>query len=61
MAFHNRPNYGYRFILKELAEKFEKQLTCLEESTETCLVPIEKHVTRIGKNEQEITKAISYG
>ena len=36
-----------------MAKEFEKQLPCLEESTEksmTFTVPIEKEVTRIGKN-----------
>ena len=39
--------------MKELAEKFEKQLACLGENTEKCIpfsVLIEKKVTRINKN-----------
>ena len=24
IAFHNRANYGYRFIIKDLLEEFEK-------------------------------------
>ena len=46
-----------------LAEEFKKQLTCLGEDTEkyiTFTVPIEKEVTRIDKNAEEITKNISY-
>ena len=38
------------FIIKELAEEFKKQFTCLRENTEkytTFTVPIEKEVTRI--------------
>ena len=27
--FHNRTNYDYNFIVKELAEEFERQFTCL--------------------------------
>ena len=27
--FHNRSNYDYHFIIKDLAEEFKKQLTCL--------------------------------
>ena len=63
IVFHNRSNYDYYFIIKELAEEFTKQLTCLCETTEkyiTFTVPIEKEVTRIDKNGEEITKNISY-
>ena len=28
-VFHNGSNYGYHFIIKELAEKFRKQFICL--------------------------------
>ena len=51
--FDNGSNYDYHFIKKKPAEKIEEQFTCLEETTEkyiTFLVPIEKQVTRIGKN-----------
>ena len=34
LAFHNGSNYDYHFIIKELAEEFKKQLTCLGENTE---------------------------
>ena len=49
--------------MKELAEESEKQVTCLEENTEkyrTFIVPIEKEVTTINKNGEEIIKNISY-
>ena len=55
IVFHNGSNYDYHFIIKELAEQF----TCLGENTEeyiTFPVPIEKEVTRIDKNGEEITK-----
>ena len=29
MVFHNGSNYDYHFIIKELAEEFKKQFTCL--------------------------------
>ena len=61
--FHNGSNYDYDFIIKELAEELEKQFTCLERNTEkyiTCTVSIEKEITRIHKNGEEITKNISY-
>ena len=53
IAFHNRSNYDYCFIIKVLAEKFKKQFTCLEENTENYIiftVAIEKEITRIGEN-----------
>ena len=61
--FNNESNYDYYFIIKELAEKFKKQFTSLGENTEkyiTLTVPIDKEVTRIDKNGEEITKTISY-
>ena len=62
IVFHNESNYDYDFIIKELAEEFKKQFTLLGENTEkyiTFTVQIEKEVTRIGKNGEEITKHIS--
>ena len=50
-------------IIKELAEEFKKGFTCLVENTEkyiTFTVPVEKEVTRINKNGEEVTKNISY-
>ena len=63
IVFHNGPNNDYYFIVTELADEIIKQLTCLGENTEkyiTFTVPIEKEVTRIKKNWEEITKNISY-
>ena len=51
------------FNIKELAEEFKKQFTCLGANTEkyiTFTVPIEKEVTRIDKNGEVVTKNISY-
>ena len=48
---------------KELSEEFKKQFTCLGENTEkyiTFTIPIKGEVTRIGKNEAEITKHIYF-
>ena len=59
MVFHNGSNCIYHFIIKELAEEFKKQFTCLGENTEkyrTFTDPIEKEVNRIDKNGEEITK-----
>ena len=50
-------------MIKELAEEFKKQFTFLGENTEkwiTLTVPIEKEVTRINENGEEIAKNISY-
>ena len=61
--FHIRSNYDYHFIIKELAEEFKKQFICLWANTEkytTFIVPIEKKVTRIDKNGEELTKNLSY-
>ena len=63
IAFHSGSSYDYHFIIKELAEEFKKQFTCLGKSTKkyiTFTLPIEKEVTRIDKNGEGITKNISY-
>ena len=55
--FHNRSNYDYHFIIKELAEEFEGKYTCLGENTEiyiTFLLSIQKEVTITDKNGKEI-------
>ena len=63
VLFHNRSNYDYHFIIKELSEEFEKLFTCLGENTEkyiTFTVPIEKEVTRTDEKGEEILRNISY-
>ena len=50
-------------MIKDLAEEFEKQFTCLGENTEKYIiftVPVEKEFTKIDKNGEEGTKTISY-
>ena len=62
IIFHNGSNYDYHCIIKEFTEEFKKQFTCLGENPEKHIlftVPIEKKVTRIDKNGEEITKNIS--
>ena len=59
IVLHNGLNYDYHFIIKELAEEFKKQFTCLRENTEKYMnftVPIKKGVTRNDKNGEEIVK-----
>ena len=53
MAFHNGSGYIYHFIIKEVAEEFEGQFTCVEESIEkyiTFSVSMEKEAITIDKN-----------
>ena len=43
--FHNGSSYDYHFTVKELAQEFQKQFTCLRENTKkhiTFSVPKEK-------------------
>ena len=37
VVFHNRSNYDYHFIIKEVAEEFKRQFNCLVENTEKCI------------------------
>ena len=63
IVFQNVHNYDYNFFIKKLAEKFEGQTTCLRENIKkhkTFVIPLEKEVATIDKNEKEITKNISY-
>ena len=53
-VFHNGSNYDYHFIIKVLAEEFKKQFACLGEKAETFTAPIEKELTTIDKNREEI-------
>ena len=55
-------NYDYHFIIKELAEELKKLFICLRKSTEKYMIfttLIEKEVTRIYKNGEEITRNTS--
>ena len=61
-AFHNGLNYGYRFILKGLAEEFEKKFSCLVENTQkykSLSVLIEREVKRIDRFREKIAKTLS--
>ena len=62
-VFHYVSNYNYHFNIKKLAEEFKKQFACLGGNTKKCktfTVSIEKEVTRIEKNREEIAKNIPY-
>ena len=57
VAFHNRSNYDYQFIIKELAVELKNKFICLRENTEkyiTFKVPIENEVTIIDNNGEKI-------
>ena len=64
--FHNGSSYDYHFTVKELAQEFEKQFTCLREKTKkyiTFSVPIEKQIIRTDKKEanyENLTDKKSY-
>ena len=61
--FYNGANNDYQFIIKVSAEEFKKRFTCLRENTEkylTFIVPIQKEVSRIDKNGDEIAKNKCY-
>ena len=63
IVFQNGSSDNYYFIIKELEEQFRMQFTYLGENTEkyiTFIFPVEKEVTIIDKNGEEITKNTSY-
>ena len=54
---HNRSNYDYHFIIKELANKSEGQFECLVEKTEKykkSSVAIEKEIVKVDKDGNEV-------
>ena len=63
ILFHNWSNYGYHFIIKELANEFEGQFESLGKNTEkykTFSVPIEKEVIKLDKDGNESVVTLSY-
>ena len=62
IVFHNRSNYNYHFIIKELAEELKTQFTCLGENTEKYITftVLKKKKLQELKLQEEITKNISY-
>ena len=62
-VFPNGSNYDFHFIIKELAEKFKKQFTCVGENTEkyiTFTAPIKKKLQQLIKMEKKLKKYIYY-
>ena len=63
VAFHYGSNCDYHFIIKELANEFERQFECLGENTEeykTFSIPVVMEVTNIDKDGNESVVIISY-
>ena len=63
VASYNGSSYDDHFIIEELAEEFKTQLNCLGEYTGKYIpftVPMEKEVTIIDQNVEQVTKNISY-
>ena len=59
VVFHNGATYDYQFIIKELAEEFERQIECLGENTEKYLTfsaPVKKELD----NGKSITYKIKF-
>ena len=60
---HNSSKYDYHFIIKELANEFERIFKCLGRNMEkfkTFSVPTEKEVTKVDKDGNESVVTISY-
>ena len=63
VVFHNGSTCDYHFIIKELAEEFEREFECLGENTEkyiTFSVPVKKEVTKKDKNGNDKIIKISH-
>ena len=63
VVLHNGSNYGYHFIIKELAEEFEGEFEFLGENTEKYIsfsVPIKKEITKKDKDGNDKATKISY-
>ena len=59
VVFHNRSNYDYHSIIKELANEFERQFECLVENNEkykTFSVPTKR---KLQKSMKMVTKALT--
>ena len=62
-VFHNKSNYDYHFIIKQLVKGFAGEFDCLGGKTKkykTFAVAITKEDKRVHKNGEEIRKMISY-
>ena len=63
VLFHNVSTYDHHFIIKELAEEFEREYECLGENTEKYIAfsaLIKKEITKINKDGNDKIMKISY-
>ena len=63
VVFHDDSNYDYYFIIKELANAFERWFECLGENKEkykTFSVPIKNKITKIDEDGNESVRTVSY-
>ena len=63
VVFYNGSTYDNHFIIKELAEEFEREFECLGENTGkyiTFSVPIKKEITKIDKDGNDKITKMSY-
>ena len=63
VVFHRGSNYEYHFIIKELANEFEREFECIDESKENYknfFVPIKKEIIKNDKDKNKTDKNISY-
>ena len=63
VVFHNGSTYDYHFIIKELAEEFEREFECLGDNTKKYIalsVPVKKEITKIDKDGNDKITKISY-
>ena len=59
IVFCNRFKYDYHFVIKEVAEEFEKEFTCLGKSAKKYInvsVPIEADVVIVDKSGKTFSK-----
>ena len=59
VVFNRSSNYDYYFIIKELANEFERQFECLRENKEKNKTFSAKKITKINKDGNETVEAIS--
>ena len=65
VVFHNGSNFGYHFIMKELANNFVGQFECFFRTKKHRKVPNffpsnRKEITKIDKDDKESVVTISY-
>ena len=62
VVFYRGSNYDYRFIIKDLVNKFEVQFECTRENQEkykTFSIPIKREIIKIDNDDNETVETIS--